>query len=124
MTARAVAGEKFRTLRERVILQKGERAFARNAAAGEMLHPLGVALRFYHRGAEARVIPILRFRQKGQQPGAKQNNRQEREIETMPELPITNERHDDKDQQRNRRNDNRADNLGAAGEIFQELEQE
>src|SRR5688500_2634025 len=42
----------------------------------------------------------------------------------MAEAPITDERHDDEEDQSQRRDDDGADEFRAAGEVFQELEKE
>src|SRR5687767_5374975 len=100
MTTGAMARKKFWTLGERIVLEEGESAFTWNTRTGEMLDPFGIAVRFEDSSTKARVAAILRLGEIGQETCAEQNNCEKCEVETMPEFPITDEWHHDKDQER------------------------
>ena len=133
MAAGAVFGEEFGALRPGVVAQERNRAFARDASGrfSEHLDAVRVAPGLFDRCFERRLAFVFRHRQVGQQDHPAEQRKGKTDVESVPQFPSPDDRHEENNSHDHTRNDDGAPDLVAqtqqavaGAEILQKLIQE
>src|SRR5205823_3595514 len=126
VTTGAIFGEEFRALGERVVTEQCHGAFTRNSRgrSRENFDTFGVAPRFLDSSPKRRVPPVLGYGQERQEDHPTQQREREPYIESMPQIPPADDRHEKDDQHDQAGDDDGAPDFRPTREKFEELKKE